>query len=164
MQPQFSIRPFAPGDTPGVIALILPIQREEYGIAITAQDQPDLSDIPGFYQQGGGAFLVAQAGDSIMGTIAMKAFGPGQMALRKMFVAAPWRGRDRGVAQALLDRLLHLARAGGVTQVMLGTNDRFRAAHRFYERNGFIPVDADDLPTAFPRMAVDNHFYSLRLD
>jgi hypothetical protein len=39
-------------DTQGVIDLILPIQREEFGIAITADDQPDLAAIDAFYQVG----------------------------------------------------------------------------------------------------------------
>ncbi len=38
----------------GVVQLILPIQNEEFGIAITAAQQPDLSDISHFYQQGRG--------------------------------------------------------------------------------------------------------------
>lgn len=157
------IRRFAPADTQGVIDVILPIQREEYGIAITAQDQPDLSDIPAFYQSGAGDFLVAEADGRIVGTIGMKDIGARQVALRKMFVAAPWRGRDRGVAQALLAALLDLARARGVKEVLLGTTDRFLAAHRFYERNGFTPVEADSLPASFPRMAVDSRFYRLEL-
>lgn len=157
------IRRFVPSDTQGVIDVILPIQREEYGIAITPQDQPDLSAIPAFYQSGAGDFLVAEAEGGIIGTIGMKDIGDGQVALRKMFVAAPWRGRYRGVAQALLDALMDLARTRGVTEILLGTTDKFLAAHRFYERNGFTPADADSLPASFPRMAVDSRFYRLNL-
>lgn len=159
----FHIRSFTPADTQGVIDLILSIQREEYGIDITAQDQPDLSEIPAFYQSGTGDFLVAEAKGRIVGTIAMKDIGADRVALRKMFVAAPWRGRKNGVAQALLNALLHLARERGVAEVLLGTTDAFLAAHRFYERNGFILANADSLPSTFPRMAVDSCFYRLTL-
>jgi RimJ/RimL family protein N-acetyltransferase len=43
--------------------------------------------------------------------------------------------------------------------VLLGTTERFHAAHRFYERNGFKRIAVIDLPATFPRMAVDTRFY-----
>lgn len=146
-----------------MLDLILTIQRDEYGIAITAQDQPDLSDIPAFYQNGSGDFWVAQADGRLVGTIALKDIGSGQAALRKMFVAAGHRGRAAGVAQALFDRLKAEARDRGVRQLWLGTTERFLAAHRFYEKNGFGLVAAENLPAHFPRMAVDSRFYGLAL-
>ncbi|KGS15523.1 GNAT family acetyltransferase, partial [Pseudomonas coronafaciens] len=42
---EIEIRRFVPSDESGVLALILPIQREELDIAITAEDQPDLKAI-----------------------------------------------------------------------------------------------------------------------
>lgn len=147
-----------------MLDLILSIQRDEYGIAITAQDQPDLTDIPAFYQSGRGDFWVAQADDRLVGTIALKDIGGSQAALRKMFVAASHRGHAAGVAQALLDRLMAEARERGVAQIWLGTTDRFLAAHRFYEKNGFGLVMPEALPDSFPRMAVDSRFYAMRID
>ena len=52
------IVPFAPQHVEGVGALIVGIQRDEFQIPITLEDQPDLQDIPGFYQQGAGNFWV----------------------------------------------------------------------------------------------------------
>jgi hypothetical protein len=37
------------------------------------------------------------------------------------------------------------------------------AAHRFYERNGFVQIPAADLPEAFPLMGVDTRFYRRNL-
>ncbi|WP_298396133.1 GNAT family N-acetyltransferase [Sphingobium sp.] len=155
------IAPFVPADQQGLLDLILSIQRDEYGIAITAADQPDLSDIEGFYLTGAGGFWVARADDRVVGTIALKDIGDRQAALRKMFVAPDHRGRAAGVAQTLLDMLLAAARARGLTDLYLGTADRFVAAHRFYEKNGFVAISPDALPPAFPRMAVDTRFYQL---
>ena len=45
----------------------------------------------------------------------------------------------------------------------LDTTERFVAAHRFYEKQGFDPVDPADLPASFPRMSVDSRFYVLDL-
>ncbi len=59
----------------------------------------------------------------------------------------------------LLETLLAWAAARGVKDVFLGTTEKFRAAHRFYERNGFQLIAADELPPSFPKMAVDTRFY-----
>ena len=80
-----------------------------------------------------------------------------------MFVAATHRGRDKGVASLLLDRLIGDAAKAGVREIFLGTTDVFRAAHRFYEKNGFALVAPEELPESFPRMAVDTRFYHRRL-
>lgn len=147
-----------------MLDLILAIQRDEYGIAITADEQPDLVDIPAFYLSGLGDFWIARdANGQVIGTIALKDIGAGNAALRKMFVAAGHRGSAAGVAQALLDTLLVAARDRGIQAIYLGTTARFLAAHRFYEKNGFARVEPGDLPPPFPRMAVDSRFYRIAL-
>jgi len=147
----------------GIRDLILPIQREEFGIDISYDDQPDLQNIPAFYQKGNGGFWVALDGHAVIGSIALIDIGGGLVALRKMFVAAPYRGRAYGVAQQLLDYVIAQARASGVTDIYLGTTAAFKAAHRFYEKNSFELVDEYDLPESFPRMAVDTRFYRMML-
>ena len=64
-----------------------------------------------------------------------------------------------GVAHELLDHLVSTAAANGIAVVFLGTTERFHAAHRFYEKNGFKRIEVVDLPVAFPRMTVDTRFY-----
>lgn len=144
-----------------VIDLILPIQTAEFGLAISAEQQPDLNDIAQFYQQGNGDFWLARVNDRVVGCIALKDIGQRQAALRKMFVAADYRGREAGVANALLNTLLMFARDRGVQDIFLGTTAKFLAAHRFYEKNGFKPIAAAKLPPAFPLMQVDTRFYHL---
>ncbi|MDE2319306.1 MAG: GNAT family N-acetyltransferase [Rhodospirillales bacterium] len=160
---QFRIRPFVKTDEQGVFDLILPIQQGEFSVKVTLEDQPDLFEIPAFYQTGGGGFWVAEAEGRVIGSIALKAFGSSQAALRKMFVAAPWRGKQAGVAQALLETLLAHAREAGTGEIFLGTVEILRAACRFYEKNGFKAVAQESLPEAYPRMAVDTLFYRLRV-
>ena len=154
-----TIASFAPGDEAAVADLILAIQQAEFGVAITLADQPDLMQIPAFYQQGAGGFRVARAGARIVGTIALQDIGGGDGALRKMFVAADYRGAAFGVGGRLLEGLLADAGRGGLKRVYLGTTEAFKAAHRFYEKNGFALVDRGALPPAFPVMAVDTRFY-----
>tara|TARA_R110001592_G_scaffold6515_1_gene34902 strand:+ start:4223 stop:4714 length:492 start_codon:yes stop_codon:yes gene_type:complete len=158
-----AIRPAAAEDQDAVGALINGIQRGEFAIDITLADQPDLADISGFYRKGAGDFWIADAGGEIAGTIALIDIGGGLGALRKMFVAPAFRGREHGIAKKLLDVLLDHARARGLAAVYLGTTAKFLAAHRFYEKNGFDLIDEADLPAGFPRMAVDTRFYRITL-
>src|SRR5712675_1393450 len=134
------ITAYSDADRQGVLDVILPIQQQEFGIPITEADQPDLTNVRNFYQTGTGGFWVARSNDEVVGTVGLKDIGAGQAALRKMFVAAPFRGRELGVAGKLLDVL---------------------AAHRFYEKKGFKELQKADLPKAFPIMAVDSKFYVL---
>lgn len=160
------IRPHGPADRDVVAALIVPIQREEFGIPITLADQPDLADVAGFYRRGVGEFWVAtpvEAPERVVGTIALIDIGNGIGVIRKMFVASGYRGPEWKVARRLLAHLIDHARAHGLTRLVLGTTDKFLAAHRFYEREGFAVIAADDLPEAFPRMAVDTRFYEMGL-
>jgi N-acetylglutamate synthase-like GNAT family acetyltransferase len=160
-EPRF--RSWVATDQDAVIALIIAIQRDEFGVAITLDDQPDLAMVPTFYQSGHGDFWVAEQDGKIVGTIALKDIGNKQSALRKMFVAPHARGKAQGVAHALLVRLLAHARQQGVRDIYLGTTDAFVAAQRFYERNGFVSIAKTALPPAFPVMAVDTCFYHLQL-
>lgn len=154
-----AIRPFEIKDMTAVMGVILPIQREEFGIAVTAEEQPDLAAIPAFYQSGNGNFWVAQADGVIVGTIGLKDIGNRQAALRKMFVAADFRGGGHGLAGRLLKTLLEHAVRQDVAEIYLGTTAKFLAAHRFYEKNGFEEITKLALPAAFPIMAVDTKFY-----
>ena len=155
------IRPSEPADAGAIAAVILPIQQLEFGIPITIEAQPDLSDIRGFYQHGCGNFWVAELDGSIVGTIGLLDIGDGSAALRKMFVAEPFRGREHGVAQRLLEDLLEWAAEKHVEYLYLGTTAKFLAAHRFYEKNGFTEIARKELPPSFPVMSVDTKFYRL---
>ena len=158
------IRPSLPQDAPGVAALIVPIQQQEFGIAVTLAEQPDLADIAGFYQQGAGNFWIAEAEDHIVGTVGLLDIGNREAALRKMFVAEAFRGGQHGVAGALLDRLVAWSAASGIDRIYLGTTNKFLAAHRFYEKHGFVEIHRTDLPSAFPVMKVDSKFYRRLLE
>ena len=157
--PMIEIVPFAAPYLEGVGTLIVGIQRDEFQIPITLDDQPDLRDIPAFYQQGAGNFWVAVSKNEVVGTVALLDLGNHQAALRKMFVHASYRGPGHGVSARLLDTLLEWSRTRGVKHIYLGTTEKFLAAHRFYERNAFRRVVPDELPANFPKMAVDSRFY-----
>lgn len=158
---QVQIDVFNTRDEADVIASILAIQRDEFGFDISADDQPDLREIPTFYQQGAGDFWLARVDGTVVGTIGLKDIGHSEGALRKMFVDAAHRGASLSVAARLLKVLLRTAAQRGLRRVYLGTTDRFAAAHRFYEKQGFERVAPEALPASFPRMALDTRFYAM---
>ncbi|MEN6386453.1 MAG: GNAT family N-acetyltransferase [Phycisphaerales bacterium] len=147
-----------------VIDLILSIQQKEFNIPITKEDQPDLSDIANFYQSGNGNFWVAFNNGKVVGTIALINLGNHQGVLRKMFVKATFRGSKYNVAKSLLHQLIIWSSEHDLYEIYLGTTEKFLAAHRFYEKNGFVQVDKVLLPDTFPFMQVDTSFYKLKIE
>jgi len=153
------ISEYLPENEREVIDLILNIQTNEFEISITEAQQPDLQDIPNFYQHGKGNFWVCKNENSVVGTISLLDIGNGIAALRKMFVHQKFRGKEYGVSASLLRHALNRAESNCVESVYLGTTAQFLAAHRFYEKNGFTEVSVTELPITFPVMAVDTKFY-----
>ena len=144
-----------------VNSLIIGIQAGEFSIPITLEEQPDLFDVDKFYRHGHGDFWIAVDDGQVLGTIALRDIGNHQGALRKMFVSPTYRGKEHGVALALLNRLLDESRKRGFKEVFLGTTEKFKAAQRFYAKNGFEEIMPDELPPAFPRMVQDTKYYRI---
>ena len=157
------IQPFRKEHEKEVVELIVGIQQNEFDIPITASDQPDLMEIPNFYQTGCGNFWVATNGNRIVGTIGLLDIGDQKAALRKMFVDSSFRGNETGTAHKLLETLISWSQRHGINTIYLGTTPQFLAAHRFYEKNGFTEIQKKDLPGSFPVMEVDKKFYKLEI-
>lgn len=153
------IEPYNDSYKNAVAELIVNIQSKEFGIPITLDMQPDLKDIPGFYQTRKGNFWITRMENKVIGTIALLDIGNNQGALRKMFVGKEYRGSLFGVGQALLNTLTDWAKAKRMTEIFLGTTEKYTGAQRFYEKNGFEEIVKKQLPEAFPVMDVDVKFY-----
>jgi len=122
-----------------------------------------LCNIKEFYQNGNGNFWVALFNNKVIGTISLLDIGNGHAALRKMFVEKTYRGTKYQTARILLNELLNWSIVNGLKKIYLGTTPKFLAAHKFYERNGFIEITENALPGNFPRMKVDTKFYTFEL-
>ena len=146
-----------------VANLILTIQKTEFEIPITLEQQPDLNDITNFYQSNNGNFWIALVNNKVVGTIALLDIGNHQGALRKMFVDTNYRGKHLGIGKKLLDNLFEWAKEKQFKEILLGTTAKFLAAQRFYEKNGFIEIGKELLPVNFPVMSVDVKFYKFIL-
>lgn len=137
--------------------LVIEILTHEFGFTEAAAPQPDLLDIGKHYGAGSSRFWVALEGAELVGTVGFVDLGNGLGLLRKMFVDQ--RHRGSGTAQLLLDVLLSWARTHRFTQIYLGTNAKFQAAHRFYEKHGFAEVPAEQLPKVIPRIQLRDRFF-----
>jgi len=146
-----------------IVDLIIPIQQIEFGVPITLEDQPDLMDIESNYHATGGNFWAAFQDGKVVGTIALISIGDENGVIRKMFVSKDFRGKEFGIAQNLLNGLITYSKARGITDLYLGTVNILKAAIRFYERNGFVALEKQDLPSTFPIMSADNVFYHLEI-
>jgi len=155
----FEIKPYSDHYNQAVIELIVSIQRDEYDMDITADDQPDLNDVNGFYRRGAGNFWIATVGEEVVGTIALIDIGNQQGAMRKMFVNKDYRGSQKGVAARLITVLEDWAKEHGFNKIFLGTRSQFVAAHYFYAKYGYTEIAKADLPASFPVMAVDDRFF-----
>ncbi|EXJ23872.1 acetyltransferase (GNAT) family protein [Alkalibacterium sp. AK22] len=146
-----------------VVDLILSIQQQEYGVAISAEDQPDLFKIEEVYQKGQGNFWVATIEDKVVGTISLLDIGGKNVALRKMFVDKGFRGTTFNTAKLLLDTAKQWAIEQKVETIYLGTTPLFLAAHRFYVKHGFERIDQYKLPSGFPVLEVDKFFFKYEI-
>jgi N-acetylglutamate synthase-like GNAT family acetyltransferase len=142
-----------------IIHLIRSIQQDEFLAPIKIEDQPDLFKISEFYQTEKGNFWIALEQQKVVGTIALIDIGNNQATIRKMFVHQDYRGKHIGIGQQLLDTLMEWSKAHSISGLYLGTTDAFKAAHRFYEKNGFIQIGKAELPSKFPMMPGDTRFY-----
>ncbi|WP_292010563.1 GNAT family N-acetyltransferase [Chryseobacterium sp.] len=159
-----SIKPINNHYTDQVIDLILTIQQKEFNVPITLNDQPDLLKIEEFYFKDGGHFWGALINEELVGTIALIKFDEKAGAIRKMFVKKEYRGKELKIAQNLVDELISFCRKNGIDVLYLGTVNILKAAIRFYERNEFIEIKKESLPSQFPVMDADNIFYTLNLN
>ncbi|URZ86564.1 GNAT family N-acetyltransferase [Floricoccus penangensis] len=142
-----------------MINFILDIQQNEFGVAITLDDQPDLLDIIHHYEDKGGIFLLAldTENDTIIGTIALVKLDENKSALKKVFVDPKYRGEYR-VGQKLLDAIVNFARETDIEKIYLGSTAMMTRAHNFYKKNGFVREDFSVFPYDFPIVEVDSVF------
>ncbi|MET9000519.1 GNAT family N-acetyltransferase [Amycolatopsis sp. Hca4] len=86
-------------------------------------------------------FLLARdAGGTALGCGGLRPLGPGSGEVKRMYVEPAARGT--GVAAALLRALEDHARDLGITRLLLETGTGQPDAIRFYQREGYEPIEA----------------------
>jgi len=127
-----TIRPFEPADQSAAKNLILAGLAEHWG-ELDPSKNPDLSDIASTYANG--VFLIAQAGDEIVGTGALVCHGGGIAQIVRMSVSITRRRTHIGTL--ILGHLIAHARNRGYRKIILETSEDWHEAVKFYLNNNF---------------------------
>ncbi len=156
----FTVRRFQAADQIAVERLVLGIQQQEFGLALTAQNQPDLADVAAFFAAPGSAFWVGVNGaGAVIGCIGLEALDAETAVMRKFMVDRQWRGSGAGVSAALVGAFEDHAAQAGFTTIALSTVSATKAAQRFYEKAGYLRVEKADLPPAYAGGVLDSVFF-----
>jgi len=102
-----------------IIDLILHIQNDEAKINLSLEEQPDLLDIPNYYEKNGGEFWLAVDDKRVIGTLALMNKGNGNGILKKGFVVK--EHRKCGILSELYKTLLDYAKKNNMKQLMFDT-------------------------------------------
>lgn len=126
------IRPFRPEYQKTTRALILDGLAEHWG-TLDPRQNPDLDDIASTYAQG--LFLIAWAGDEIVGTGAFLPRSAEAVEIVRMSVRRDLR--RQGIGRRILAELCAEAARRGYRQVVLETTQTWEGAIAFYTAIGF---------------------------
>jgi RimJ/RimL family protein N-acetyltransferase len=146
----------------GVIDLIKRIQVGEFNLPIQEEQKKEWESISDSFQKNKGNYWVALLGGRVIGTIAVVDIGHKALELRDVFLDKAYRG-PTGYAKQLLDTVITWAKEHDIGTIYLGTTLAFKAAHRFYEKNGFRELSRKDMPSYCQPMDCDEKFYRLDL-
>lgn len=112
----------------------------------TAWADPDLGRFSEVYSTPGNRYWVAEdENGQIVGGVGIGKLADGLCELQKMYCLPPHRGT--GLAHELMGRALEYA-GRYYARCYLETLDNMAAARKFYEKYGFVRVDAPPIQTA----------------
>jgi putative acetyltransferase len=96
----------------------------------------DLDTIDESYHDAGGEFWVLETDGNIVGTVAAIPGNGETCELKRLYLLRPYRGRGHG--RRLIETVIEWARANGRRRIVLWSDVAFTAAHRLYEKCGFV--------------------------
>ncbi len=133
-----AIRPGRDGDAEAFIRLIGDAWAEYPNCVLDVDGEvPELRALATHFAGLGGALWIAEGADGPLGMVAARPMNDdAAWEIGRMYVARAARGT--GLAHALLDGAEAHAVAHGARRMVLWTDTRFEAAHRFYEKRGYV--------------------------
>jgi len=81
-----------------------------------------------------------------------------------VFVKKEFRGEHMGVWTMLLKTAINWSKENRIKNLFLGTMTQFKAAKRFYLKNGFLKIDKMQLPLDFINNPIDDLYYKMDLN
>jgi GNAT superfamily N-acetyltransferase len=132
------LRPARDEDSEGFIALIDACWSEYPNCILDVDAEvPELRALATYFAEAGGAFWTAEAGGRVVGMAGTRPLHQDSAwEICKVYVDAAHRGT--GLAHRLLETAEAHARQAGAARLVLWTDTRFEAAHRFYEKRGYV--------------------------
>jgi N-acetylglutamate synthase-like GNAT family acetyltransferase len=104
-------------------------------------------------------YWVSLHNNEIIGTIGVLKMGGEFSILKKMFVKKEYRGKDYKIASLLLNKVFDWCISQNIDTIYLGTMSQFKAAQKFYKKNGFETMSINKLPPNFVTNPIDDVFY-----
>ena len=108
-------------------------------------------------------YWVALFQSEIIGTVKVLKMDNDYAILKSMFVKKEYRRNEFKVAQLLLNKVSDWCKKEKINHVYLGTMSQFKAAHKFYVKNGFEKILTNNLPSNFITNPIDTIFYKKKL-
>ena len=142
-----------------IINMIETIQKGEFSLPITDDINFGIlrAEEEYYYNNSYNFWYTTDADGVIMGSIGLKKIDDQNGEIKKFFITQAYRSKN--VAPKLMTALIKAALKHGFDVLYLGTTDKFKAAHRFYEKYGFARITEQELPSGFEICSVDTVFF-----
>ena len=102
--------------------------------------EAELASLPGGYTPPWGCLLLARAGGTAVGCVALRSFDDNAGEVKRLYVRPDKRGQGFGLG--LMQALLVRARRAGYRRLLLDTLSRMGAANALYRQLGFVQIPA----------------------
>ena len=103
-------------------------------------------------------YWLALRGKEVVGTVGLIFISSQNAILKSMMVREEFRGRRYGLSLLLLQKAMNCCKEKEVKTIYLGTMTQFKAAQKFYQKNGFKEISEKKLPNNFLGNPLDSLF------
>lgn len=141
------IRPFEHHDQRAVETLIQDGLSERWGNEFDESFNVDVTDMVVNYIDKGADVLVVEVDGIVVATGTLMPHDNKRARIVRMSVAASHR--RQGLARAVVDALIEMARKRGLTEVLVSTDTPWTSAVALYASCGFVEVSRDETDVHF---------------
>lgn len=146
-----------------IIKMVSDIQKNEFSIPVTDDVNVGIlkAENEYYYNNSYNFWYAINEEGKVIGSVGLKKIDERHGEIKKMFVVKEYRGKE--VAQKLMNTLLKAATKHQFETLILGTTDKFHAAHKFYTNYGFAPISKNELPPGFETNRFDSLYFRKRI-